>query len=225
MDDLNTFSEKLLLAVKMQESYASLLNELAGLDESIFDQLKSDNQKLAFWVNIYNSFYQIIAVANPGLGKSIFTEKRIKVAQTIFSLDDIEHGILRLGSHKYSLGFWKSIWIYKHVKKYRPSRLDFRIHFALNCGAKSCPPIAFYSVDNLNEQLNLSSASFLESETIVNPDTRVLTISKLFLWFRKDFGGRVGIDDMFKTYINLNTLGFKIKYADYDWSKELLNFK
>ena len=35
--------------------------------------------------------------------------------------------------------------------------IDFRIHFALNCGAKSCPPIAFYSYDKINDQLDLAT--------------------------------------------------------------------
>ena len=39
--------------------------------------------------------------------------------------------------------------------------LDPRIHFALNCGAKSCPPIRVYSPPNLDSQLNRAAASFL----------------------------------------------------------------
>ena len=39
--------------------------------------------------------------------------------------------------------------------------LDPRIHFGLNCGAKSCPPIRVYSPTNLDSQLNRAAASFL----------------------------------------------------------------
>ena len=42
--------------------------------------------------------------------------------------------------------------------------LDPRIHFALNCGAESCPPISVYSVDNadlLNKQLETAAQCFV----------------------------------------------------------------
>ena len=39
--------------------------------------------------------------------------------------------------------------------------LDPRIHFTLNCGATSCPPIRVYSAPNLDSQLNRAAASFL----------------------------------------------------------------
>jgi thiol-disulfide isomerase/thioredoxin len=32
-------------------------------------------------------------------------------------------------------------------------KVDYRIHFALNCGAKSCPPIVYYSPEKLDQQL------------------------------------------------------------------------
>merc|ERR1739848_646889 len=68
--------------------------------------------------------------------------------------------------------------------------LDPRIHFALNCGAKSCPPIRAYSTPNLDSQLSRSAASFLcANEAIsINQDDRAIKMSKLFLWYGCDFG-------------------------------------
>ena len=70
--------------------------------------------------------------------------------------------------------------------------LDPRIHFALNCGAKSCPPIAAYSFDEqtLNSQLQLATENFLCANVkidIVNNDVTV-KLSKIFDWYRNDFG-------------------------------------
>lgn len=41
--------------------------------------------------------------------------------------------------------------------------LDPRIHFALVCGAKSCPPIKVYTADALEEGLEAAAAAFCES--------------------------------------------------------------
>ena len=41
--------------------------------------------------------------------------------------------------------------------------LDPCIHFALVCGAKSCPPIKVYTAEALEEGLEAAAASFCES--------------------------------------------------------------
>lgn len=66
---------------------------------------------------------------------------------------------------------------------------DPRIHFALNCGAVSCPPIAVYSGDQLDAQLNDATKGFLEGNTIVNTADNTITLSMLFKWYKEDFGG------------------------------------
>ena len=40
--------------------------------------------------------------------------------------------------------------------------VDPRIHFALVCGAKSCPPIKMYTPDNLEEGLNSAADAVCE---------------------------------------------------------------
>lgn len=40
--------------------------------------------------------------------------------------------------------------------------MDKRIHFALVCGAKSCPPIRVYTPDELEEGLDAAAAAFCE---------------------------------------------------------------
>ena len=63
------------------------------------------------------------------------------------------------------------------------------IHFALNCGAESCPPIKNYSSENIKEQLNLATQAFFEDEkslTIVSETE--LKVSKILDWYKVDFG-------------------------------------
>lgn len=224
MADLNELSEQLLLAVKMQKSTIKLVEALAVFEGAVQETLVADNQKLAFWINIYNAFYQLLAISNPTLGKKIFAKKQIKIGRNTLSLDDIEHGILRLGKHKYSLGYFKTIGKYNLLKKLRPSQLDYRIHFALNCGAISCPPIAFYRANNVQDQLDMAAVNFIETSSIIDKTTRTLTISRLFLWFYNDFGGRKGIVKTLNHNLKENVIGFNLKYSPYDWSSKLRAF-
>ena len=80
----------------------------------------------------------------------------------LYSLNDIENGILR--SNRQSMGT-----LYRKPFKSGDPRLkislahvDPRIHFALNCGAKSCPPIKTFSGDQVQDQLQVATSSFLE---------------------------------------------------------------
>ncbi len=61
MTNLNTLSEQLLLTVKKEDDYISLLETLANYSTDDFkNQLAEDKYKIAFWINIYNAFFQIL---------------------------------------------------------------------------------------------------------------------------------------------------------------------
>jgi hypothetical protein len=62
-------------------------------------------KKKTFWINIYNAFYQILREKEKVDKQIIYKKKLFKIADTMFSLDDVEHGILRRYRYKYSLGF------------------------------------------------------------------------------------------------------------------------
>ena len=150
------------------------------------DHLTDDVDKLAFWINIYNAFYQILSKSFHLRAPKIYTEKSIIIAGLSLSLDLIEHGILRRYRYKYSLGYFPNIFTSNQIKKLAVDTIDFRIHFALNCGAKSCPPIRFYSTEDLEKQLDLATEAFLEKETHINSEKKEVRITRLFLWFHKD---------------------------------------
>jgi len=104
----------------------------------------------------------------------------------VFSLDDIEHGILR-GNRPHPSSSHPQFSPTDDRRKLAVKQVDSRIHFALNCGAKSCPPISFYTVENLQRGLDLAAQNFLTNETSVDLETKTITISKLLLWYREDF--------------------------------------
>ena len=218
-------SEKLLLAVKKQEPIDALLTELENLQlYQIQKELKNDDLKKAFWINIYNSFFQILRTINHVKNSQIFTQKLIVIANTTWSLDEIEHGILRRFRQKYTLGFLPQFFISDRIKKLAVSKVDYRIHFALNCGAKSCPPIALYSADNIEQQLETATLSFLDSETDYIKEKKEVHISRLFLWFLADFGGKVGIRNILKEKLKLTTAGYKLIFKSYSWEDLLDNY-
>ena len=222
-------AESLLMATKKSQPIQDYLHKLAGINiASLKENLVDDDSKKAFWINIYNAFIQIKGVENKAILQSdkklFFTSKWILIGSHHFSFDDIEHGILRKGVYKYSLGFVKSFVINKTIKSLMVETVDYRIHFALNCGATSCPAIAFYKTTELNEQLDLATSSFLHQETHYDTDKNTVFISKLMLWYFADFGGKAGIKKMLNKYgIEVHKQA-KVRFKDYDWNISLNKF-
>lgn len=89
-----------------------------------------------------------------------FSKKWIIVANNEKSFDDIEHGMIRNSQWKYGMGYLGAWFPSKFEKSLRVNQVDYRIHFALNCGSAGCPPIAFYKSDKLDEQLTTATAVF-----------------------------------------------------------------
>lgn len=218
-------SEKLLYAVKTESATDSLEKELASLNmDTLITGLSNDAARKTFWINIYNSYYQLLAIREKKTNPGIYKEKLIPVAGHSFSLDDIEHGILRKYRWKYSMGYLPQFLPSKLIKRLAVSKIDYRIHFTLNCGAKSCPPIAFYQYEKLEPQLEVATKSFLRSETDIDTIKKVITTSKILQWFKGDFGGKKGILSLLSKVLNQDFSGYSITFKDYDWSVLLKNY-
>lgn len=220
-----TVSEKLLLAVKM--NLDTIPQELS-LHTVTLDQLKkelyTDEAKKTFWINIYNAYFQIIAAKVKTNRKNIFSKKEIKIAQNYFSLDDIEHGILRKNRWKWSFGYAPNPFASSILKELAVYKIDFRIHFALNCGAKSCPPIAFYTHKKIDQQLDTALFSFLVAETSIDTNTKTITTTKLLSWYRADFGGKKGIKHILGLVLKVHTATYKICFKPYSWESHLEHY-
>ena len=199
----------------------STLNELIS-------QLKTDKQKIAFWVNIYNSFIQILLKENPKLYEkrgAFFSDKRIKIAGETLSFDDIEHGIIRKSRMKISLGYIRKWFRPKWERKLRVKNIDWRIHFALNCGAKSCPPVAIFTPENLDKELDFMTTEYLKEQTTYNKDTKTATSVALISWFRGDFDGKSGAKKILFKYGITPEKPKKLDFKSYDWTLLLGNYR
>ncbi len=223
-------SQELLLAAKTKEPTDSLVAIVRSITGTMLtDQLKNDASKKAFWINIYNAYTQISLHANPDKYKnrgSFFGEKQIDIAGKNLSLDDVEHDLLRRSKIKWSLGHLNKFFPAAFEKQQRVDTLDYRIHFALNCGAASCPPIAFYKPEQITTQLNLATKAYLGGDAVYNEKDNEVSLPAIMGWFRGDFGGK---KNMIKLLKKLKIVPVdakpKIKFSKYNWDLFLENYK
>lgn len=209
----------------MQEDVDLLMETIADLDlPDLQATLDSDQKKKTFWINAYNAYFQILR-KDLNLNKpDIYRNRVVKIAGQKFSLDDIEHGILRKFRYKYSLGYLSNVFTKKLIKNLAVDTIDYRIHFALNCGAKSCPPIAFYRADKIETQLELASHSFLAQETKIDHQTKTILTTALFKWYLADFGGLTGIKKILSHHFERKLDSYSVGFNPYSWEEQLDNY-
>ncbi len=144
----------------------------------------SKDEKFVAWVNLYNALTVNIVVENYPVksirdigGNFVFKgpwkKKLVEIDGKKLSLDDIEHRILR--------------------KKWD----EPRVHYAVNCASIGCPNLQpkAWEVETLESDLKKAAIEFITHPRGVEvlPDGR-LRISKIYRWFKKDFGGsQVGV--------------------------------
>lgn len=223
-------SQEFIYAAKTGDGASAFTGQLKTLDyETLKNSLKTDNEKKAFWINLYNGYTQVLLKENPGQYKnrsSFFSSKKIQIAGKNFSLDAIEHGILRRSKIKWSLGHLTKLFPGKTEKELRVANVDYRIHFALNCGAKSCPPIAYYAPEKLEAQLDLATKNYLTSEAGYKKEEKKIYLPAIMGWFRADFGGKKGMRTILKQYGILPPEAKpKIHFKKYNWDLYLDNYK
>ena len=227
--ELNTLSERFLKKIKNGEDTKAIRQKLANIEFDVLaNGLKTDEQKLAFWVNIYNAYIQVILARSPELYENrstFFSKDQIRIAGNKISFDKIEHGIIRRSQSKLGLGYVKKGFPDRFERALRVENPDYRIHFALNCGAEDCPPVGIYSPGRLNEQFAKSTALFLKSSSNYNASENKVYVTSLFSWFRGDFGGKDGTRAILKSHgIIPSVEGVDLEYKDYDWTLDLDNF-
>jgi hypothetical protein len=228
-NDPVTVSQQFIYAVKTENNAGLFVQELQALHyNELKMSLSSDKEKMAFWINVYNGFTHYLLQQNPLLYDNrnlFFSQKQVYVAGEAFSLDAIEHGILRRSKIKWSLGYLSKPFPSEKEKELRVTSVDFRIHFALNCGAKSCPPVAFYTPGKLEQQLQLATKNYLAGEVRLDERSGTIWLPKVMLWFWKDFGGRKGILKLLHEYGYGNAApSTKFHFNRYNWQMQLHHF-
>ena len=215
------------------EDYKAVARDLALLN---IEGLTTREAKLGFWINVYNALV-VHGVLELNISKSVkevpsfFKAVCYNVGGHVFSLDDIEHGILR-GNKKKHLLSPKPFSSSDPREKFILEKAEPRIHFALVCGSSSCPPIDVYEAEEIEEQLELVTSAFINSdEVIVEKESKRLRVSRIFKWYQDDFGGKEGVlsliiknryDSEEKSFLQKTAADLRIVYNDYDWSLNLV---
>ena len=187
--------------------YQGFKNDEAKLDAYLSELSNEDlssygaAQKKAFFINAYNAFTIKLIVENYPLksildlhGGKTWDRKWISLGGEEYSLNEIEHQLL--------------------IRDFS----DSRVHFAINCAAKSCPPLSnkAFTSTNVESELNALTKAFLSNEAFNKISSSSAELSKLFEWYAKDFGD---VKAYLSKYLGV-TLDdkVKLKYKEYDWS-------
>ena len=184
--------------------------------------------RLAFWINAYNACMLKRVIDNypikPATGvlrlrnaaarrpansvwqiPDTFTGAHCPVAGALRSQDEIEHEIIR------PLG-------------------DPRIHFAINCAARSCPPLIreAYAGPSLDAQLDDRVRAFvgdpLHFRITSDDGRRTVQVNTVLDWFKEDFGGHEGVRLFLARYATssdaeaLRDADVGLEFIDYDWT-------
>ncbi|MEM9547620.1 MAG: DUF547 domain-containing protein [Bacteroidota bacterium] len=189
-------------------NYAALKGDEAQLDSylKLLEGMPpattwSSEQELAYWINAYNAYtlklildnYPVKSITDLHGGKP-WDVKWINIDGKSLSLNNIENDIIR------------------------PKFNEPRIHFAVNCAAKSCPPLLndAYVDSKLNAQLESQTKKFINNASFNTLSKNEIEVSKIFEWYKVDFGD---IASFVLRYANTTVKpGAVVKFKEYDWA-------
>ena len=179
--------------------------------QTVVDAIAKENvsalekkQQLAFYINAYNAWILHEALAKYPT-KSVkdalftfFTGRRLTVAGQQTSFNALEKDTIR---SKFG---------------------EPRVHFALNCASRSCPPLnrEAFAGDKLDSQFEKLAKGYVNSDRGVkySAETKTADLSKIFDWYKDDFkaeGGALAFIN--KRRSSQIPADAKITYQEYDW--------
>lgn len=217
-------------SLKGHSAFAQLQLESSRLQH--FDPLRlSPAEAKAFWINLYNVLC-IHGVVHTGVRQSVmerpgfFQSIAYRVGAFVLTPDDIEHGVLRGNGAHPGTG----------ARAFAPNdgrhalsmpTVDPRIHAALVCTARSCPPIALYEADAIEAQLDLAAANYVATEVQVDEGRKQIALPIVFHYFASDFGGPDGVLAFLQRYAEqaqrdaltrVPRRAWSLRFRRYDWS-------
>lgn len=193
------------VSAKGRVNYKAWLQEKNKLDDyceelsaTKVSKFWAKEEKISFWSNVYNAFtvqlildnYPLKSITNLDKGKT-WDVRRITIDGKKYSLNDIEHQILR--------------------------KLDEpRVHFLLNCASKSCPPLhnQAITIKNVNNLLEEKTKQFIQS-TYNQLKENEIHISLIFKWYATDFGNLIAFLNRYSSVKVSDQAA--INYLLYDW--------
>ncbi len=195
------------------------------------EHLTSDEERNAFFINIYNVL-ALDGVLALEIKRSVmelpafFGSIAYRIGGELFTPDDIENGVCRCNSpHPFTK---KKLFAPNDSRlAYCPSKLDPRVHSALVCASKSCPAVRFYEADKLDAQLDQATHVYVNAGTTVNHEKKEVWLPITFDYYGDDFGGPARLLDFVTGYAEDELLesvkrakadDYRIRFSRYDWS-------
>lgn len=192
-------------------NYSELKENPVELDQLVIEiathNLRDSSQdyKTAFYINAYNLLVikQIrdnYPINKPLEVEGFFKKNKFTIARERLTLDEIEF-----------------------TKLIGPTK-DARIHFALGCGARSCPFLSdnAFTPQHVQEQLEFRAALIIDrpNYVLVDEKTKTVTLNKIFDWYAEQFAFSAG--SIIK-YVNKYRFypvseDYEVKYQEYDWT-------
>ncbi|MHB8575476.1 MAG: DUF547 domain-containing protein [Dehalococcoidia bacterium] len=206
--------------------YREVASELDAFDPWT---LGPREQRLAFWINVFNAL-AIDAVVAFGLRGSIrdapgfFRRAAYAIGGRRFSAEEIEHGILR-GNRPALPRLPAPFPDHDPRLALRVQPLEPRVHFALNCATRSCPPLRVYSAACVDAELELAAAAFVHGGVSIEAERVV--VSSVFQFYADDFGGPAGVaawicrfldDPAGRDAVLAAFSNGRVAYEQYDWA-------
>lgn len=168
----------------------------------------SKDDRLAYWINVYN-INVVTLVAEHYPVKSI----RDLSTDPIKRLNVFDQEVVPYGTGKTSLN-------HVEVTEIRQAFNDPRIHFAINCAAKTCPPLRdeAYTGSKINTQLDEQARAFLNGPYGAKVSGDTVTTTPIMKWFGEDFTKSGGPLAFIRKYVKNVPENAKVAFADYDWA-------
>ena len=163
----------------------------------------SPNERKALLINAYNLF----------IFKGVVDAYPIKSVMDVDNFFDTKK--YSLGNQKISLNQLEKEILFKEFP-------DERLHFALVCGAISCPPITPkpFTAENMEFMLKKLTKAAMNNAAIVQLDMREKKVmaSKIFDWYNSDFTKNKKLVEYLNSYReDMIPDGFTVQYMNYDW--------
>ena len=183
----------------------------------------------AFWLNVFNAVVvrdsaELAAAASVRAAGAFFERARLKVGALEYSLDDIEHGLLRGNLPKF--GSRRAPMQRDDPRlAYMPLAYDERMHFAVYSVSRSSPPLNAYGAGRLDAELEDATARYLRRHVRVESQGAVVVLPRQFQWYAADFGGErnalsfalARLDDEAVDLVDRRRGRVKVRYAEFDW--------
>ncbi|KAK4274717.1 hypothetical protein QN277_017901 [Acacia crassicarpa] len=148
-------------------------------------------EKLAFWINIYNSCMMNAFIENgipesPEMVVSLMRKATINVGGHLLRANTIEHFILRL-PYQWKFTFLKGAKNHEMTARslFGLELSEPLVTFALSCGTWSSPAVRIYTASQVENQLEVAKREYLQAAIYIS--TSKIAIPKLLDWYLLDF--------------------------------------